>query len=345
MQQFKTLFKKNGRILINYAIAVIIFIIMTFIYPEFGQGSHIRVLLIDLAIVGFFALGQTFPVLTGGIDLSIPWMMNSAAVVVNQAINDHDAGVVSIIIIVILGACIVGIINGFGVAYLKVHPMIMTFGMNSILRGLLLSWTGGTSGGFSPDGLKTFAKTSIGIIPLVFIAFVVAVVLLTLVLTRTTYGKQLYALGNCRKAAFFSGVHVKRNIMFAYGISGLCAALGGLVMSGRVGQSYLGMGDSYMFVTLAVVAVGGVSLSGGSGKVTGTAGGALIITLLLSMMTTFNISTGVQQILYGAVLLFAIAMSTKRKEQGRHHKKAAKGKLMEVTGNADIGNEGESYDN
>ena len=305
--------KRNLSIIVNLVIALFLFIVMTLLYPEFGEGSHVRVILIDLTILGFFALGQTFPVLTGGIDMSIPWMMNGAAVAVNQCINHYHAIPLSVIVAVIVGACVIGLINGFGVAYVNIHPMIMTFGMNSIIRGLLLSWTGGTSGGFSPDGLKSFAGKAYGTIPLAFGAFAVAVILLTLLLSRTTYGKQLYALGNNRKASFFSGVHVKRNIMIAYGISGLCAALGGLLMSGRVGQSYLGMGDSYMFVTLAVVAVGGVSLSGGSGKIMGTASGALIITLLLSMMVTFNMSTGVQQILYGAVVLFAIAMSTRRK--------------------------------
>ena len=178
--------------------------------------------------------------------------------------------------------------------------------------GLLLTWTNGTAGGNTCDALHKFAKMKIGFVPVITLVFILAVVILMLVLLRSSYGKRIYAVGNCRRAAYFSGIYVRRTIMIAYIISSICVGFGGIIMSGRVGLTYLGMGDSYMFITLAVVAIGGISMNGGSGNVVGTAGGAVIITILLSMLTVLKISTGMQQLLYGVVLLIAIILESSK---------------------------------
>ena len=302
--------KKYSSTLGNYVIGILMLLIISIFYPDFGSISHISVLLSDLAILGFLALGQTFPVLTGGIDMSVPYTMCSVAVVINYGMNKFDWNLPLALVIGFALAFIIGSVNGFGIAYLRVHPMIMTYGVNSLLMGLLLTWTGGTAGGNTDDTLHVFAKAKIGFIPIITVCFIVAVIFLMFLLTRSYYGKRLYAVGNSRRAAYFSGIHVRRTIMIAYIISALCVAVGGIFMSGRVGLTYLGMGDSYMFVTLAVVAIGGISMNGGSGHVVGTAGGAVIITILLSVLTVLKISTGMQQFLYGLVLLIAIVVES-----------------------------------
>lgn len=309
---------KNVMVLGNYIFGVVLLIIFSAVFKSFGSISHISVLLSDLAILGFLALGQTFPVLTGGIDMSLAYTMCSVAVAINYCTNTYRLSLgVSIFIGFLLAVCI-GLINGFGVAYLRVHPMIMTYGMNSILMGLLLTWTGGTAGGNTDDALFKFAKSQVGFIPVITLIFIAAVVILTLVLTRSAYGKRLYAVGNSRLSSYYSGIHVRRVIMMTYVISAVCVAIGGIFLSGRVGLTYLGMGDSYMFTTLAVVAIGGVSMNGGSGNVIGTAGGAIIITILLSVLTVINVSNGMQQLLYGVVLLIAIVLeANSEKLKGR----------------------------
>lgn len=301
-------FSKNGTVLGNYIFGFALLIIFSIIFRNFGSISHISVLMSDLAILGFLALGQTFPVLTGGIDMSLSYTMCSVAVAINYCTNTYHLSLgISILIGFLLAICI-GLINGFGVAYLRVHPMIMTYGMNSVLMGLLLTWTGGTAGGNTADALFNFAKAQVGFVPVITLLFVAAVVILTLLLTRSAYGKRLYAVGNSRLASYYSGVHVRKVVMITYVISAVCVAIGGIFLSGRVGLTYLGMGDSYMFTTLAVVAIGGVSMNGGSGNVIGTAGGAIIITILLSVLTVINVSNGMQQLLYGVVLLIAIVL-------------------------------------
>lgn len=300
--------KKHGSVLGNYAIGLLMLLVISLFYSGFGSINHITVLLSDLAILGFLAIGQTFPVLTGGIDMSVSYTMCSVAVAINYCMNAYGFSLPIALLIGFALALCIGLLNGIGIAYLRVHPMIMTYGMNSILMGLLLTWTGGTAGGNTDKVLHTFAKYKIGFIPLITLLFILGVVVLMLVLMRTAYGKRLYAVGNCRRAAYFSGVHVRRTILTAYMVSSLCVAIGGIFMSGRVGLTYLGMGDSYMFITLAVVAIGGVSMNGGRGNVVGTAGGAVIITILLSVLTVINVSAGMQQLLYGLILLFAITV-------------------------------------
>lgn len=317
MEKIKGAVRNNTEILGNYLIAVALVVVISLFYSGFGSLSHISVLLSDLAILVFLVLGQTFPVLTGGIDMSVPYMMNSAAVILNYGINTKGWGSGTVFVAVLAGALLAGAVSGFGIAYLKVHPMIMTYGMNSILMGALLSWTKGTAGGFTPQGLVGFAKAKIGFIPVVTIFFGAIMVVLMLVLKRSAYGKRLYAVGNCRRAAYFSGVNVRQTVMITYMISALCAAVGGLIMSGRVGQSYLGMGDSYMFITLAAVAIGGISMNGGKGHTVGSTSGALIITIVLSVLTVLKASPGVQQLLYGVVLLLALVLEANKLQLGR----------------------------
>lgn len=307
-----SLLKKHIGTLGNYIIGIAMLVIISVFYHDFGSISHISVLLSDLAILGFLALGQTFPVLTGGIDMSVPYTMCSVAVTINYGMNNYGWNLPTALLAGMFLAFCIGTINGFGIAYLRVHPMIMTYGMNSLLMGLLLTWTNGTAGGNTCDALHKFAKMKIGFVPVITLVFILAVVILMLVLLRSSYGKRIYAVGNCRRAAYFSGIYVRRTIMIAYIISSICVGFGGIIMSGRVGLTYLGMGDSYMFITLAVVAIGGISMNGGSGNVVGTAGGAVIITILLSMLTVLKISTGMQQLLYGVVLLIAIILESSK---------------------------------
>jgi len=318
MEKMKAALKNNSDIMGNYLIAILLVIIISFFYRGFGGLSHISVLMSDLAILGLLVIGQTFVVLTGGIDMSVPYMMCSSAVVMNYGVNAKGWSVAAAFAIVFIGSLLIGAVSGFGIAYLKVHPMIMTYGMNSILMGALLSWTDGTAGGFTPQGLISFSKAKIGFIPVITIVFVVGMVVLMLILKRSSYGKKLYAVGNCKRAAYFSGVNVRITVLVAYCISAVCAAAGGIIMIGRVGQSYLGMGDSYMFITLAAVAIGGVSMNGGKGHVIGAASGALIITIVLSALTVLKVSLGMQQLLYGVVLLAALIFESS--QTFREHK-------------------------
>ncbi len=308
-KNFARFLSKQSTVIFTIAIAFILLIVMSIIKPEFGTIDHINTLLVDATTIGLFALGQTLVVLTGGIDLSIPWTMNCAAVMLSCFANGTNKNLLISTIAILLGCTFVGFINGVGVSYLNMHPMIMTFGMNSILSGVLLAFLGGQAGGFaSPFLTKMLVSKFFGLSSMLYLWLFVMIVA-SVLLAFTPFGRKLYALGNSQNAAYFSGVNVKLTKTIAYCISGFTAGLGGILILGKVGQAYLGMGDYVMFETLAIVAVGGASLNGGRGNYMGTVGGTLIITILLSMLTTFKISAGMQQMLYGIVLLAAVIIA------------------------------------
>ena len=135
-------------------------------------------------------------------------------------------------------------------------------------------------------------------------------VLVMLILRKTKYGRSLYALGNSRGVVFFSGIQRKRVEALAYGISGLFAAMAGMLMVGKTGSAYLGMGNPFQFQTIAAVALGGVAMSGGSGSYMGTVAGSMTIAVLLAVLTALNLSPALQQIFYGLILFVAILAAT-----------------------------------
>ena len=144
--------------------------------------------------------------------------------------------------------------------------MIMTFGMNVIIQGGLLAVTHGMPGNYAPKVLQSAVLGSVGGIPNILLIWLFIIVIVTVVLCKTPFGRKIYAVGNSTTVSYYSGIKVKRVKMMAYCISGFSAALGGILMASKVGQSYLGMGDAVMFQTIAAVAIGGTSMAGGSGS-------------------------------------------------------------------------------
>ncbi len=135
MKSLPAFYRSNRAILLSYACALLIFVVITVISPGFAGARHIRILLIDASVIGLIALGQTFVIITGGIDVSIPWTVNCAAVFLTLFTGGHDAHLWYIIPLLLAGTTFIGLLNGLGIAYLEIPPIIMTLGMNSILLG------------------------------------------------------------------------------------------------------------------------------------------------------------------------------------------------------------------
>ena len=312
MSWIKKIFGKQKSILLSYVIAIIMFTIVSLLRPEFASVGHIKTIIIDAAILGTLALGQTMVILIGGIDLSIQWALCCSATAMTALYNGNDAQLLYLLPLILIGCMGIGLINGFGIAYLEIHPMIMTFGMNVILEGGLIAVTNGAPGNYAPNVINKLVLGDIAGIPNMLFIWLVIIIIATLLLGATPYGRKIYAVGNSQTVAYYSGIHVKRVKMIAYGISGLAAGLGGLLLAGKVGQSYLGMGDFVLFETIAVVAIGGTSMIGGSGNYLGTVAGAFVLTILTGLLSAFLMPASVQQILYGLVLLVAIILSVGR---------------------------------
>lgn len=317
----KLFWKKNSTTISRYLIVFILFTLISILKPGFASGSHIRVLLAEAAIIGVAAIGQTLVIITGGIDMSIPWVFNAAAMAAFSFSNTHSGADFLIVAIgILVVGFLLGLVNGICVTYLGIPSIVMTLGTNTILQGVVTGLTSGSIVGQAPNMLKVLATGSFCGISVAFLFWIVLTVIVLLLLRKTGYGRSLYALGNNRTVAKFSGIHVKRVEAIAYGISGMSAALAGLMLLGKTSSAYLGMGNPFQFESIAAVALGGVAMSGGSGSYLGTVAGAMTIAVLLSVLTALNLSQAMQQVLYGIILFVAVLIATIQNSKNKSSK-------------------------
>lgn len=270
--------------------------------PGFLSSNHLSSLGQSAAYLGIIALGETLVLLLGGIDLSVPYMINLAAILVAGFQFSGMSATPDIILVILIGLG-VGLGNGIGVALLGINPLVMTLGMNSILQGVALLYSHGSPLGEAPNAVTTLSTAWWHQIPDADILWLALTVIVTLVLAFTTFGRSLYAVGSNRRASELSGLPVRRTIVLAYMLSGLTATIGGLLLVGYSGQAYLGMGDDYLLPAIAVVVIGGTSIFGGKGSYVQTVAGALLITVIESILVTVNVNEDGQDILYGVIIL------------------------------------------
>lgn len=299
-------------ILLAYLGALLIFVAVSLYSPGFAHPAHVSTLIVIAAFTGIVAIGRTMVIVGGGIDLSVPWLLNSAAVATTALTRSSDAALIWVVPMILVSSAGIGAINGLAIALLRVPPIVMTLSMNVMLMGLLFIVTRGFPPPPTPLALQWIANGRIATIGLPVMLFVwLALAAIALVVERrTAFGRYLYAVGSNRTVARLSGVPVAGTTIAAYAISGFTAGLAGVLLTGYAKQSYLGMGDPYLFTSIAAVAIGGASILGGSGSYLGTIAGALILTLLTGLLPIFRLDAGALKVIYGAVILFAVAIAS-----------------------------------
>jgi ribose transport system permease protein len=308
----KRLLARNRPTAAAYGLVIILAIVGEIVASGFLHISHIDQLVIEAAFIAFVALGQTFVILTGGVDLSIPWVLNGSAVLLTTFAHGSSTTMAWLIPVLLAGGAVIGLINGIGVTVLRIPPIIMTLGMSSVVEGALLLYTNGGSGGNAPSADVYLATHRWGPVPTISLVWLAVLVAATLTLSATPFGRRLYATGLSRRVSEFAGVNTGTVTTSVYVISGIAAALAGIVLAGYVGQSYLGMGDPYLFSSVAAVAIGGASILGGSGNYIGTTAGALVLALLAAIMPILGLPQSALEIVYGCVILVAVSVSSGR---------------------------------
>jgi ribose transport system permease protein len=251
------------------------------------------------SFLGIVAAGLMLVILLGHIDLSAPWTLTAAAMMATAV-----GGPWAIPIGIGIGL-LVGIVNGLGVAYLRVPSMIFTLGVNAVMRGLMVAHTGG----FAPqtaatDLMQYLAVARIGgIIPVALLVWLGVSLIVVVILTRTTLGRAIYAIGNRERAAYLSGINTNRVILIAFALSGAAAGLAGVLLAGYSTKAYQGMGDAYLLPAIAAVVIGGTNILGGRGRYLGTLVGVILIVLLNSVLSIMQMPEAGRQIIYGAVII------------------------------------------
>ena len=262
--------------------------------------------------MGLVAAGQTFVILVGGIDLSVPWVLNAAAIVmIAQASGSNGQLWLGIVVALAIGLAF-GVVNGLGIALLGVPAVVMTLGMNGIAQGLSLGVTHGlTCSGCTkppPMTLVNLMTGKTGGIYTSLLIWLAVIALVTFVLSFTTFGRRVYAVGNSQRVSHLAGVNVKVVTVALYGLSGVFAAMAGVALAGFGGGATVGMGDPYLFQSIAAVVIGGTYILGGRGHYLGTVAGAIVLTTLVSVLLATNAPNYARDIVYGVVILVILLL-------------------------------------
>jgi ribose transport system permease protein len=300
------------RTLVTFAFALIVFVVGAFLHSGFASWGSVSAILEVASFVGFVAAGQTFVILVGGIDLSVPWVLNAAGILFAVASLGHNGRAIPAVVLALGLGLALGAVNGFGVAYLAVPAVVMTLAMNGVMEGLTLGLTKGLTcascSSYAPRVLQDVVHENVLGIPADLILWLGVAALASVVLAFTTYGRKVYATGNNPTAAFLAGVNVRLVTLSLYALSGMFAALAGIVLVSYSGQPTLGMGDPFLFQSIAAAVIGGISILGGRGNYLGTVAGAVSLVALISLLQAENMPEYGRSIVYGVAILVVLVL-------------------------------------
>lgn len=269
-------------------------------------------ILTEVSIYGVVAVGMTFVILTGGVDLAVGSLLAFASIAAAWVVQHVGFGpqwLLAIAIAALIGAA-AGYIHGKSVTLFNVPAFIATLGGMTVWRGATLMLNdGGPIAGFD-DGYRWWGTGSVAGVPVPVIVFALVALIGHIVLRYTRYGRQVYAVGGNAEAARLSGVDVKAILISVYVIVGLLAGLSGFLLSARLGSAEAVAGISYELRVIASVVIGGASLSGGSGSIRGTLIGALLIGVLSNGLVVMHVSSYFQQVVIGIIIVMAVAFDS-----------------------------------
>ncbi len=292
-------------IAIAFGCILLLLLVGSLYSPNFLSPEYLLQQLKVGAFLGVIATGMMLVILLGQIDLSVPWAVTMGAMMASAATAYGPVGEILAIPFGILCGVGLGLVNGVGVAYLRIPSMIVTLAVNAVAQGLMVAYTGG----FSPQDTASPAMRYLAAgnlilgVPNAVLVWIVVGLLAVFVLTRTTFGRSVYGIGNRESAAYLSGVPTQRIVMIAFALSGGLAAFGGVLLAGYAGKAAQSMGDAYLLPAIAAVVLGGTSILGGRGNYLGTIAGVILITLLQSILSVMQIAEFGRQIIYGVIIV------------------------------------------
>ncbi len=304
--------RDRRRIVYAYLAAIMLFVIGAFVHPGFARLGSVTAILTVASFVGLVAAGQTFVVLIGGIDLSVPWVLNGAAILlVTTSLGQDRLAPYALLVTLGMGAA-AGLVNGFVIAFLGVPAVVMTLAMDGIMEGLTLGLSGGMTcqacASYAPPVVQAAVHDSVLGVPTALVLWVAVIAIVSFILSFTTFGRRTYAIGNNPLASYLAGVNVRLVTTLLYALSGFFAALAGVLLVGFGGQASLGMGTPYLFQSIAAVVIGGVYMLGGRGHYLGAAAGAVTLVALVSVLLAMNMPDYGRNIIYGVVILILLLL-------------------------------------
>jgi len=309
VDRFSRILNKFGTIIILFLLILAI----TMINPNFLEMNNLLNILQQVSINGLVALGMTFVILTGGIDLSVGAILGLTGMILGLMILGGIPEAVAIIVVLGLGA-ILGFTNGIFISKLKLQPFIVTLATMAMFRGITLIISDGIPAMNVTQNapiLDFFSQGKIFGIPFPSIIFVIAFLTLMILLQNTVFGRGVYAIGGNEEVARLSTVPTNRVKTMVYVISGITSALAGIILTSRLSSAQPTAGQSYEMDAIAAVVIGGTSLAGGRGRIFGTFIGVLIIGVINNGLNIIGVSAFYQQFIKGLIILLAVILDRK----------------------------------
>lgn len=298
---------------LSYVLLVVLFVVAALINPHYASWANIRNLLQIGAFIGVIAIGQTLVIIAGQIDLSVPWNLTFTAILMaTMASEGHSTG--SAIAVALVVGTLVGVFNAIGTAVFRVHSLVWTLGVNVLLEGAALVYTGAQPPGLViPQFVRTLGAGDFHGLPVPVLVWAVLAALVLVALHLCKFGRYLYAIGNNEFAVFLSGVDSRWVYVVAFAISGFCTAVAGVMLTGYSSQTYLGMGNDYLLIPIAAVVIGGTNVMGGSGGYVGTISGSLIVVLLQAVLETVQIQQAGKNVIFGLIIIALVLLYGREK--------------------------------
>ena len=300
---------------VNVLLALIVMIvIMSAASPYFLKQDNIFNVLRGMSTIGIMAIGQTMVIITGGIDLSVGSLMAASSMLTARLITVNDGNPLVAVLCGLSFGLLLGTFSGLIITRFKINPFITTLGMLSIGRGLTYLLATGVKGSVASnipmqnESIIFLGSGYLGPVPFSVIILIVLVILATIFLNRTVPGRYIYAVGSNERSARLSGVPVNRVRIFVYAISGIFCALAGIILTGRLSTAATNIGVGNELDVIAAVVIGGASLQGGEGTVTGAVIGATIMAVVRNAFVLLHIPNHFQTITIGVVIVLAVGL-------------------------------------
>ncbi|MCC3269570.1 ABC transporter permease [Arthrobacter gengyunqii] len=310
--RIKKLLADNGALVGLVVLGLALFIAT----PDFLTGPNLLNIGIQASVIAVLAFGMTFVIVAAGIDLSVGSVAALSAMGSAWMFTQGNLpGWMALVGGLLIGA-LSGAVSGFAVAYGRLPSFIATLAMLSVARGLTLVLSDGRPIATADE--VSFLGSNVGPIPMPIVVLIIAGVVAALILNYTVIGRYMYAVGGNTEAARLSGIPVRRVLVTVFALSGLFAALAGLLLSGRLDSAQPQAASGYELDAIAAVVIGGASLAGGIGRISGTLIGALVLVVIRNGLNLLNVSSFWQQVVIGLVIAVAVGADALRRKNSTH---------------------------
>jgi ribose transport system permease protein len=292
--------------------AVVLMLAVKLVNPSFGSLEQVEAILTTAIFLVVASYGQGLVILLGGIDLSIGVIIGVGGMQIAELTNGSNQALIWAIPITLISCMGIGLVNGLGVAFMKIPPFIMTLAVGTTFFGVALGFTAGSLQKTVAPAIQALMSDHLNGIPTPLVLIACFVIAGSLLQGRTAEGRKLYALGSSMAAARVVGLPIEVLTVAVYCVSGLCGGLAGILLAGYSSGATLDMGDPLLMPTIAAVVIGGARVSGGKGVYLGTFAGAIFLSTLTTIITALSLSQGWRNIIQGGVIIVALILQRKR---------------------------------